>query len=637
MALNLNKLFVRVTGDVPVIDVSTQSKQTSNEKKIYFLEATNQIINNGIVYGVDPGTVSSIKDLQDLIGAEKITDAAALSQTVIGRLQKLEAIKVDSNSADYLTVTLDSSIPTIGIKKAAIETATESTKGLVDVYNAKQYIDQEVAEATTVVEAGKGIDITTNTAADGHKIYTIDSSLNLTYTPAAGGNSATINLVDGDGTTVFGKVNVSDIIGNGVLESSNYDISTGILTLTFKNASGTTTTATVDLKAMLDINDMSVAQASQTYLNVTLDSTEAEDGKSQAVFTVNIADVSTATDSSTGLVDAWDVKQYVDSKVSDKNVEAEGDDYVTATATDNKVTVTTNKQELTATAGSVGEYSTEGAQTTAPTNPTLTGVENSLADSADIATKVKTYVDGKVAIESARSDANTLASIKALDANVNSTGGTNVTVNVVETDGKVTGVTVGETYATIRYDADTNTWTNTTPAGLVTGTDMNTMKSYVDDKVADSEISATGDGKYIDASVDTTNKKLIHVAANTANLGFNDPSDSSATLTGTANTLVDGAELASKVTSFVNARISEDIDALDSTVTVTDSENYIETVIAEDNGKLESATSSLTVTYGSMDGQVANHATDGIAKAEDVQDFVDTYNFWETYTPSNNG
>ena len=163
------------------------------------------------------------------------------------------------------------------------------------------------------------------------------------------------------------------------------------------------------------------------------------------------------------------------------------------------------------------------------------------------------------------------------------------------------------------------------------------MKSYVDDKVADSEISATGDGKYIDASVDTTNKKLIHVAANTANLGFNDPSDSSATLTGTANTLVDGAELASKVTSFVNARISEDIDALDSTVTVTDSENYIETVITEDNGKLESATSSLRVTYGSMDGQVANHATDGIAKAEDVQDFVDGYDFWEEYSASNNG
>ena len=220
MALNLNKLFVRVTGDVPVIDVSTQSKQTGNEKKLYFLEATNQIINNGIVYGVDPGTVSSIKDLQDLIGAEKITDAAALSQTVIGRLEKLEAIKVATDSSDYLTVTLDSSVPTIGIKKADIETATASTKGLVDVYNAKLYIDEKAADAKTVVVAGEGIDVDASTAdVDGHSIYTINSSLILEYHQGSVGNPATITLTDGNGAD-FGTINVSDITGAGVLEDA---------------------------------------------------------------------------------------------------------------------------------------------------------------------------------------------------------------------------------------------------------------------------------------------------------------------------------------------------------------------------------------------------------------------------------
>ena len=167
---------------------------------------------------------------------------------------------------------------------------------------------------------------------------------------------------------------------------------------------------------------------------------------------------------------------------------------------------------------------------------------------------------------------------------------------------------------------------------------METMKSYVDDKVGDTEISAAGDGKYIDASVDLIDKKKINVAANTVNLGFNDPADASAQLTGTADKLVDAADVASKVTSFVNARIAEDIDALDSTVTLTDVSNYVQTVVAEDNGKLTSTGSSLTVTYGTMDGQTANNATGGIAKAEDVQDFVDTYDFWTTYTPnSNNG
>ena len=91
-------------------------------------------------------------------------------------------------------------------------------------------------------------------------------------------------------------------------------------------------------------------------------------------------------------------------------VTAEGDDYVSASVdanTDNKhVVVETNVQNLTATAGTAGVYdSTTGAQTTAPTHGTLTGVADSLADSSDIATKVKTYVDGEIAIEAARADA----------------------------------------------------------------------------------------------------------------------------------------------------------------------------------------------------------------------------------------
>ena len=235
MALNLNKLFVRVEGAVSLETIISESMQTANQKKVYFLENSNQIVVRGIAYGVDPSTVSSITDLQTLIGAEKITDASALSQSVIERLQKLEAIHIATNSTDYLSLTLDSSVPTIGVNTVDITTATSSSKGLVDVANAKGYIDAKSAKAKTVVTAGE---VDTSTASvDGHTIYTIDSSLTLQYNGADGNNPATITLTGANGG-VFGTVNVSDIVGNGVIDHTQYYPATGELVLTFNKADG---------------------------------------------------------------------------------------------------------------------------------------------------------------------------------------------------------------------------------------------------------------------------------------------------------------------------------------------------------------------------------------------------------------
>ena len=38
MALKLNKLFVRVPGEVSVESIVTLSRETGNDKKLYFLE-----------------------------------------------------------------------------------------------------------------------------------------------------------------------------------------------------------------------------------------------------------------------------------------------------------------------------------------------------------------------------------------------------------------------------------------------------------------------------------------------------------------------------------------------------------------------------------------------------------------------
>lgn len=95
---------------------------------------------------------------------------------------------------------------------------------------------------------------------------------------------------------------------------------------------------------------------------------------------------------------------------------------------------------MTATAGTAGVYGADGSVKTAPSAGTLSGTAKSLGDAADIATKVKTYVDGAIAIEAARSDAKNLEEIAKLD--VPAVGGADgdVLTQISETDGKISAV-----------------------------------------------------------------------------------------------------------------------------------------------------------------------------------------------------
>lgn len=166
----------------------------------------------------------------------------------------------------------------------------------------------------------------------------------------------------------------------------------------------------------VETDDPNVANSKRVY--VLKDSTS---GKVRTANTPSGVTPGSAED--TGLVDVLTVSSNgvkvdniqaainyaVQNASSDLAVSAAGDNYITAAVDANnnkKINVTADVQTLTATAGTPGVYNaTTGAQTTAPVAGTLSGTADSLADGADIATKVKTYVDGAIAIEAARADA----------------------------------------------------------------------------------------------------------------------------------------------------------------------------------------------------------------------------------------
>jgi hypothetical protein len=322
--------------------------------------------------------------------------------------------------------------------------------------------------ALTVTGAQTGLDVDANPvysialAIDGKTIKTgaqgLETGLSLAYVAGVqGGAAAHIALKDGDDTELS-TVAVSDLVGSGIVSSTSYDETTGILTINWVSGSPTQ----IDLGKLLDIDDVIVKSGSGDFLEVSLTGAQGDAGQMQ--IGVKLADVTyTATsgtqaasltaDTTNGkILDASDAIPAIQGYVADVlanastnlAVTAEGDDYVSASvdaATDNKhVIVDSNVVALTATAGSAATYDANGQQTAAATPGTLSGTQNSLADSADIAAKVKTYVDGAIAIEGARSDAKNkadiLAGIQALDFADGAQSGKFVTA-VSETDGVI--------------------------------------------------------------------------------------------------------------------------------------------------------------------------------------------------------
>ena len=461
--MDLTKLFVLVpsTSAATVDSIKTASVTTN---KIYFMAKYNQIVAKGTVYGVDPSTGKELESLVTVLGGTKGSDGT---------------VTVDFKNLHYYT-----------------------SEGAKTVIGAIRALDTKIKAEMDKLAASKTLDAN------------YEFTGQIKYVAANGGVAAHIALVDEGGSRELSTIPVSDIIGNGVLKASDYDAATGILTLTFAQASGVDKAVEVDLKAMLDINDISIAKGSENYLGVTLGSASTE-GDTQAVFGAKIVKVAKASAANTGLVDAWDVKQYINGQTSDLAVTAEGDAYVSASVnadTDKRhVIVATNVQDVTYTPGTHATYNAEGVVATNAVAATISGVANSLVDGAQAVTKIQSYVDFVVAEEALRADAKVLAAVKGLHKGSTPVNGSNVHVTYKEEDGIVTIESVTEDYATVTRKPTTSTpgahktdasitVTEGDEAKLVKAKDLKAVAGYAADKVTeethrvDKKIADTIDG-----------------------------------------------------------------------------------------------------------------------------------------------
>lgn len=182
--------------------------------------------------------------------------------------------------------------------------------------------------------------------------------------------------------------------------------------------------------------------------------------------------------------------------------------------------------------------------------------------------------------------------IKALDVNAQTKTDTAgfVSTTISETDGKVSNDSVSVVYGDYKSENQKD--------GIAKTSDT---KTYVDGVVAGKNVSAVGDN-YVNA---TASNNKVTVKTQIGNLTFTKGTTSDSTLSGTANKLIDSSDTAQKVSSFVNARIGEEIAKLDSEVTSTDSKN-VQVKVTEVDGKISAVniTTDNTASKTALDAEI---------------------------------
>ena len=406
-------------------------------------------------------------DLTDVVmaGYSKTSDTGAIASTdtLEQAFSKVEnTIAKNTVSSTDKTVEIDTTGSTTDLS-VNIDGTTLVANSSTGVISSDLKILKETSNLDTNVKEQYKLVYGSSTTAIGDviKVYK-DSALQEVY---LGASTDTINASTGEIT----KNTVQDP------QSMNF---------AYQLADGTYSLTKIDVSKFLTESEFS--DGLQVNGGVVSVKKNTSSGKVRTAATPSGVTTDSADD--TGLVDVLtvssngvkvdNIQAAIDYAVQNSStslaISAEGDDYITAAVDANnnkKINVTADVQDLTATAGTAGTYDADGAQTAAPTHGTLSGVADSLGDAADIATKVKTYVDGEIAIEAARSDAKNKADLKTvvegLDGTATASSATNldttptadfkVLTKVAEVDGKVVETTVanGSTAVTLKKLAAT--------------------------------------------------------------------------------------------------------------------------------------------------------------------------------------
>ncbi len=453
-----------------------------------------------------------------------------------------------------------------------------------------------------------GVDATTIGFKTDNK--TIQSLVKIAYIDgqAVGTGKDRIALTDVNGVELT-HVDVEKIIGGGIVERVVYNKDNNTLTIYWIGGA----TTTIDLSELFDISDWAVKSDSTDFLSLTVNVSTAEIGvkKADVTFTPaagsNPANLSVNTANGEILVasDAIPaIKSYVDAVQGDNGISAEGDSYIDASvdATDNKkINIKAQTSNIT--------VSKSGTDDTS-----ITGTSGKLVDAADAASKVGQFVNTRISEE-----------INKLNADIISDDDTYVKVEVKETKGKISDVSITQTKSTITASATALSATT----GIADGAEFASgVKTYVDGQIdaLDSKLDIKSPDSSLTFDVSVVNGKIVegHIGYVKSTVSFTAKSgDTPANLTGTPGFLT-GGDIAT-----IKNYIDDKTGTLDSSVfDADDTHSFVSVEVVQENGALKSDTVSVTYTDISVGPGTIEVTKNGVATGNDIAAAVNGALVW---------
>ena len=341
-------------------------------------------------------------------------------------------IKVEADRAKKAETALDDAIKAMDLDDTAASgqfiTAVHQTDGKVTVERGG--VSASMVTATNVEAGSDTVAITGATVEDqiknlGQTLKTVEGNaakykvVKLTPAEVTALNDANVKEAykvvsyvgaDAQGTAYTQVGEVIKIYKDGNLTGAELgkDADAQKLILKYTLTDGSETTVKVDFAAIAFNtefkNGLHVAENGEISVQV--------DAASESFLTVGEGGVKLAG-----------VKKAIDDAVAAKNVAAEGDAYIDATASGNKVSVKADVRPLT-------------VDKSGDADSTIAGVEKSLVDGKEVADKVASFTNARISEEIAKLDATVGEAAVAADKHV--------AVQVVETNGRITAVNVNE-------------------------------------------------------------------------------------------------------------------------------------------------------------------------------------------------
>lgn len=457
---------------------------------------TNGVISNDSGTDIVLNKVAVTGNASDVAYSNSQSQMSA--QNVQAAIDALDT-RLDSLEGDFnIVISTDAATTPQGVKW--MDGSTEITGTLqpgVDTYHDIYLVPAGGSEGSNTYK--EYITTRTNTGTEQAPVYVYgweklgDIAVDLTgYV-----KSVTVNgkqyTVGTDSTNITLTDVITAITGENAIASGNTDFVKVTATTAKTEADGTnitalSTTAKVQAVASAGASNQGLAEASDVKAYV--------DGEIQKLDTTEYQQASVEVDT-TNHVSTLKIKgiQETDGKIA-----AATKTPTTDVAIDGEYDETSNKIATQSTVSGivkgldVDDYkqATVDTATAGQTSITIKGIKEvdgkigasaSAQNTTIVADGTYNETDNKLATQSTVTNA-----INGLDASITSDDAAVATVKVVETDGKITDVVVTNTSAGVNYTASTASkaadLTASTGTGAVTGADIATIKSYVDDKSA---------------------------------------------------------------------------------------------------------------------------------------------------------